>query len=410
MRKRFLLTIAAALLSVAPLAAQPAPELLPAPPAYPGQPPPPAFSGPIDPVMPTPIVLRPVIDPDAYRIWVRADLLVWWVKNAPMPIVVTASDDVVANPGGTPLNLNGDYGTFAGFRFMLGGWLDTNNTIGIETGFFTTEERLNRFSAFSDGGGNPMLAIPFNSTTPGNTGSFILPIASPGQFDGSVRINSTLSLWGAEFNGLLCLARTQNLEFTVLGGFRYLELCESLSMRADSESLVDGTLTSFRDNFNTSNNFYGGQLGARLGWRGNRFSFDVTGKLAIGGTHQVVDINGRTVQFPGNSFTPNVYPGGFFAEPSNSGRFTGGQFAFVPSVELKLGYALTPFWKLYVGYDFLYWSQVVRPGSQVDTNLNLSQHAILGNGTFTGPVSPAPVFNRTDFWAQGINFGLEYRY
>ncbi|HZZ79565.1 MAG TPA: BBP7 family outer membrane beta-barrel protein [Gemmataceae bacterium] len=414
MRKRFLLAITIALVVVGPLAAQPAPEYIPAPPAFPGQPAPP-FAGPMLPadpvaVMPNPVVLRPAFDPDAYRIWVRAEALVWWVKNAPMPIAVTASDDPVNNPGGTLLNVNGNYGAFSGFRFAFGGWLDTNNTLGIETAIFTTEQRTHRFFANSDANGSPTIAFPFNSTTPGNEGSFILPISTPGQFSGSIQVASSLSLWGAELNGLVCIARTPNLEFSVLAGFRYLELQETLSIRSDSESLLDGTLTSFRDTFSTHNYFYGGQVGARLGWRRDRLSFDITGKLAVGGTHEVLNVQGNTAQFPGNSFVPNVYPGGFFAEPSNMGRTTGGQFAVVPSVELKFGYALTPFWKLYVGYDFLYWNQVVRPGSNVDTNLNLNQNPIVGNGTLAGPVSPAPLFNRTDFWAQGINVGLEFRY
>jgi hypothetical protein len=28
----------------------------------------------------------------------------------------------------------------------------------------------------------------------------------------------------------------------------------------------------------------------------------------------------------------------------------------------------------------------------------------------TGTVYPRPMFNRTDFWAQGVNFGIEFRF
>jgi hypothetical protein len=60
----------------------------------------------------------------------------------------------------------------------------------------------------------------------------------------------------------------------------------------------------------------------------------------------------------------------------------------------------------------MYWSQVVRPGSQIDRNINLSQSVILGNtnGILTGPASPMPLFNRTDFWAQGLSVGFELRF
>ena len=52
---------------------------------------------------------------------------------------------------------------------------------------------------------------------------------------------------------------------------------------------------------------------------------------------------------------------------------------------------------------------VVRPGNQIDRNINTSQNAFYGTGILTGPASPAPLFNRTDFWAQGVNFGLQFR-
>jgi hypothetical protein len=53
---------------------------------------------------------------------------------------------------------------------------------------------------------------------------------------------------------------------------------------------------------------------------------------------------------------------------------------------------------------------VVRPGNQIDRNINLTQSQFLGNGALTGQASPGPALSRTDFWAQGITFGLEYRY
>src|SRR5271166_2007912 len=90
------------MLALAPLSAQtyqpPPPAYQPPPPAYqppppapaqfpsegvgpPAQPPQPALppyglmpSDPL-PVMPAPLVLRPVYDPNAYRIWMRAELL-----------------------------------------------------------------------------------------------------------------------------------------------------------------------------------------------------------------------------------------------------------------------------------------------------------------------------------------------
>ncbi len=46
-------------------------------------------------------------------------------------------------------------------------------------------------------------------------------------------------------------------------------------------------------------------------------------------------------------------------------------------------------------------------------NINLTQNAVLdpnGVGAPIGAAQPAPQFNRTDFWAHGVTFGLEFRY
>jgi hypothetical protein len=58
-------------------------------------------------------------------------------------------------------------------------------------------------------------------------------------------------------------------------------------------------------------------------------------------------------------------------------------------------------------------SGVLRPGNQINHNVNLSQNAVLdpnGVGTLVGPAQPAFLLNRSDFWAQGVSIGLEFRY
>ena len=92
------------------------------------------------------------------------------------------------------------------------------------------------------------------------------------------------------------------------------------------------------------------------------------------------------------------------------GRRTANQFSVIPSVEMKLAYQFTERGRAMIGYDFIYWNQVVRPGNQIDRNLNQSQSPIFGGGALVGLAAPLPLFNRTDFWAHGVNFGLEFRY
>ena len=103
--------------------------------------------------------------------------------------------------------------------------------------------------------------------------------------------------------------------------------------------------------------------------------------------------------------------GGILALPTNSGHFTHDPFAVVPEVGLNVGYQVTNRLRLFMGYSFLYWSNVVRPGDVIDRTVNLTQiPSNLGPGTLVGPARPAVVLKDTDFWAQGLNFGVAVRY
>ena len=141
----------------------------------------------------------------------------------------------------------------------------------------------------------------------------------------------------------------------------------------------------------------------------------MTGKVALGSTHQVVNIQGDTTQtaLPGGfAPMPGSFAGGIYALPTNSGRRFANEFSVIPALELKVGYQLTQRLRATLGYDFMYWNQVVRPGNQIDHSINPTQSVPFGTtgGVLVGPAVPAALFNRTDFWAQGVSFGLELRF
>jgi hypothetical protein len=86
--------------------------------------------------------------------------------------------------------------------------------------------------------------------------------------------------------------------------------------------------------------------------------------------------------------------------------------AIVPEVGLNIGYQATRSIRAYVGYDFLYLSNVLRPGNQIDRSINTSQtvqSAIAGNSPAPGE-RPAVPLSGSEFWAQGIHFGLGLSY
>jgi hypothetical protein len=368
------------------------------------------------------------------RTWARVDYLLWWVKNAPLPVPLVTTGD--PNVGFDPNNVNtvntagaiGQPGTqvlfgdnsikfpsFSGMRLTLGGWVEEPEFFGVEGSGFVLERLSHSFAAASDKAGNPPLYFPILSAISGAERA--IPIADQLRaFSGIVGVNSNLQLWGADLNGLFYLFGNSSLEVTLLAGFRYANLKENLQIDNATTDLTFNNVTILNDSFGTTNQFYGGQIGGRLAVHRDRFSLDITSKVALGLTHQAVDIQGEITQPGPNPLVPpglGTFPGGLFAQPSNIGKRSADQFAALPSLELQLGYAITQRTRLFAGYDFMYWSQVVRPGNQIDHSVNLTQNAVLdpnGVGRLVGPAEPAPLFNRSDFWAQGIHFGVEFRY
>jgi hypothetical protein len=211
----------------------------------------------------------------------------------------------------------------------------------------------------------------------------------------------------------LCCACCYRVD--LLAGFRYLELREGIG---DTENVaispdvptIGGSTLAVADQFDTRNQFYGGQLGARAECRWGRLFLVPTASVALGTNHEEVDVHGNTVITPVGGGR-SVLAGGILALPSNSGHFSRDRFAVVPEVGINFGCQVTPHLRAFVGYGFLYVSNVVRPGSLIDRTVNLTQiPSNLGPGTLFGPARPALVLRDTDFWARGINFGLEIRY
>ena len=200
------------------------------------------------------------------------------------------------------------------------------------------------------------------------------------------------------------------MHLDLIGGFRYLDLDEGLELTEVSQfnpgPALNGTTQASSDRFRTHNQFYGGQIGAELELHQGRFFIDLYGKVAVGSMNENVTINGTTVLTTAAGLSM-ARPGGVYAQPSNIGSYTRSEVAAIPEVGVNVGYQLTTHLRASVGYSFLYISEVVRPGDQIDRSVNTSQQNAAG---LVGPARPLFAFNPTDFWAQGINFGLEFRY
>ena len=354
--------------------------------------------------------------------WVRGEYLLWGIKDSHSPPLVTTGSQSDPAPGvigqpHTQVLFGGtmDNEEFSGGRLEAGGWFGDDQLLGLEGGLFFIGPRTNHFFVGSDASGLPALYRPVTGFSSANTagvpGDEVVasPVGPPALTTGNISVTSRSRLFGGDLNAITNLDRCCWYRLDLLAGVRYLQLDESLDIQETLATPSLGNAFDSTDHFGTRNQFYGGQLGLRSEFYWRRWQLDVSGKLALGETHEVVNINGASVLTqPG--FAP-ITGAGLLAENTNGGTHSRDQFAVVPELGLNLGYQFTDHWRAYVGYNFLYWSKVVRPGEQIDSGVNLSQNpAFGGSGTLVGPVRPAFTFHDSSFWAQGANVGLEYRW
>src|SRR5262249_24527877 len=147
------------------------------------------------------------------RFWVRAEYLLWWIKDGNVPPLVSSgppqSGAILGRPGVTTLLGGGiDQDSFSGARITAGLWLDCERTIGLEGGVSFLGTHAADFTLPGTGApGSPALGRPFFNPLTGAEDSQLVSL--PGQVSGSVRASLATELGGAEVNGLcnVCCGR-----------------------------------------------------------------------------------------------------------------------------------------------------------------------------------------------------------
>jgi hypothetical protein len=355
------------------------------------------------------------------RFWVNSEALLWWMKGAQLPALVTTS------PAGTPQSQAGVLGADnttvlfgasrvntnpqGGWQINAGCWLDCNRRWGIEGNYFLLSTQSTGFSAASNG--NPILARPFVDATTNQNASEL--VAFPGLANGSIAasaLTTGLTGAGALFRANLCCGCCYRIDW--LGGYRFLRFSdrlaidETLTSIGSTNFVVPGTTLAVSDRFATRNVFNGFDTGLSGQFQRGAWAVEGLAKVAIGDNQRVVDINGSTtVTVPGTPPVTNA--GGLLALPSNIGHHSGDHVAVIPQFGVRLYYQITPWLRANAGYTFLLWPQVVRPGDAIDTaiNPNLLPPA---NPLAGGPTHPVFTGGTSTFWAQGVNAGLELRF
>jgi hypothetical protein len=340
----------------------------------------------------------------------QAGFLLWWTKSMPTPPLVSTgvlgAADTATLIGGRGISVNPVAGGTFAARFFV------EDTIGIGLGGFFTETGVNHQRA----AGFPTIAVPFLDPGPPVTEA-ALALAGPGAATGAAAVDVSSQLWGMEINGLYRLGSTREWSLDVLAGFRFLQLSEKFTLHTSTTLVAPGFFAGTAtpagstylgyDNFDTRNSFYGGQLGFRGQTEFGALSVQGTAQVALGSTRQNANANGSTTLI--NPGVPSsIAPGNVFTQRTNISRRGRDKFGVVPQVGVAMGYQLTDSARVLVGYDFLYWNSVARPGNQIDRQVNPALPPIVDvGGPLAGSNRPAPLIGGSDYWAQGLMLGLQ---
>ncbi len=363
----------------------------------------------------------------AYRAWARAEYLLWYfnpgVATPPLATTGPASSFGIRGQNGVATVLGGSqtqYDDLNGTRLSAGVWLDEDAHMGVEASWFMLYQNTVSRTLSSDPTGAPLLARPvFDAVTQQNG---VQLVAFPGALTGQVRSSASSELWGVNVDFIGSEWRGKHVWADLIVGMRYLDLEEALTVSSSATVLGNGTAAflgnrlgtgntvGIVDNFKTRNQFYGGEVGLRAEACLGRFFVNALGKLSIGNNHEVVMIDGgSTLAGPAGNV---AVPGGLLAVSTNSRIHSRDEFTLIPEFNVKVGAYINCHFNVFVGYNYMYWSDVVRPGNQPSLVINptVVPSNLAFGANIAGPALPAAIIKRTDFWAQGLNVGMEFRY
>jgi hypothetical protein len=354
------------------------------------------------------------------RSWNELEYLLWWPSGQALPPLVTASrggrPPILGEPQtqllvGNDTLVNPD---ISGARFTHGFALDEPRTLGLSITYLflgsrTVSATVSEYSL----GSARTLGRPIIDAATGEED--VIPVSRPGSMVGAVDVSLSTRVTGWEITGLANLFTGPTVRLNALAGYRYFMANEGL--RIDQLAFFPNgpggppVLVGIADQFDAHNRFHGGQFGLMLDWTRGPVFIEATGKVGLGQSVMVVRVSGQTVASAlGPVPAVQWCAGGVLGQPTNSGRFERSGFAVLPEAGMRIGWRFQDRSRMYIGYNFLYLSEAVRAGEQIDRTGDESQVPLLGRTGTALAERPGPVLARSDFWVQGLVFGLEYRY
>ncbi len=342
---------------------------------------------------------------------VAIDGLSWESRASPLGVPFV-STGVISEPGTEVLlgPAEAAFGTRTGARLGIAHALSASTAIefsafGLERGSFGA-------SMASDARtGSRHLYIPFIDPLSGR--ETVTDFSVPYLYSGSAILTSTERLRGGALDARWTIPMNGPLRLEALAGLSYLYLAESFTLDTSSPLLPawGPDVWQTHDAFTTDNHFYGIEAGLRAQLGNDGFFGTGELKVGAGSMRQNVSIDGwlQTDDYT-DFWTVQQFPGGYFALPSNMGRFQRNQFALVSQARLEIGYRFNPHVAARLGYSGLYASRVVRPGDQISRVIDTGQSTSYSEVPMPNPVAgtqPAFGFRTSAYLAHGINAGLD---
>ncbi len=386
--------------------------------------------------------------------WVEGDFLLAWMKKGHIeePLITTGSaadpfPGAIGQPGTHVVfgNKHYNYHRTAGVKASIGSYLGPDKNFSFDIDGFWIFSRTKHFNISSNPGEDPLIARPFYDVRTASERAELVSSNSDttGFFSGSSRALIKTQFWGAELNIGFHPCETQavgchtcgeviarekrpcekNITGGIFVGFRYLRLFEKLKIKDEMDPFAIPSGLSFNgpanvvnmpdslkdeDVFRTNNDFFGGQIGIKGEYAFNCWmSLSLYGKAAFGVTEQKYKSEGSTT-WESSMFGNQYAVGGVLVQPNNMVHEKKWKYAWVP--EAGINFSVEPFSHLrfLVGYSFLWWSKVVRPGEQINRKVNSGQ--IPGNVAFFSPAMQKPNdhLEEISFWMQTVNFGISF--
>ena len=341
------------------------------------------------------------------------EALFWWRSGQDIPALVTTSDDGTpqANAGvlGLPTTtvLLGNHKITdenrMGGRVSVGTWFDPYQVNGAVIRFFSLKDDQASYRYSTDD--YSILGRPFfNVSTSAEDARLV---GYPGISTGWIEVDARSDFAAGDVVLRMMLTQGNCWRLDLIGGYQMARIDESLRIRDELTStdtagnIPVGTRIAVEDYFATRNQYHAGVVGAIWEYDRGTGALSVRASVGLGNMREEVTIRGQTTTTPPAGVATTV-DSGFLTQPSNIGTYVQNEFAAVPELAIRARWYLSDHLAISAGYNFIYYSKVVRPGEQIDRVLNLTQVP----GPIVGDSRPAFSFQSGSLFLHGLTVGL----